>query len=165
MLSCALTCVFFAGLWYRRSITLLLGSGIFALSIFSVTLLPSEFVPATDSEMPAITWQNTMPVPLGVVANMAFSEGPGEVSRSHRKVLVTIEANLAPDVPPGTAVEAIYALPLASNMPSGTAIEQAGDAEVMGDVFSSFGLAMGADVLLVLTLGATKPAIVQAPNA
>jgi multidrug efflux pump subunit AcrB len=32
----------------HRSITLLLGLGIFALSIFSATLLPSEFVPATD---------------------------------------------------------------------------------------------------------------------
>jgi multidrug efflux pump subunit AcrB len=34
-------------------------------------------------------------------------------------------------------------------MPTGTEIAQAGDAEVMGDVFASFGLAMGAGILLV----------------
>ena len=89
------------------------------------------------------------PVPLGVVANVAFSEGPGEISRSDRKVLVTVEADLATGVPLGDAVESIYALPLVNNMPSGTAIEQAGDAEVMSDVFESFGLAMGAGILLV----------------
>ncbi len=89
------------------------------------------------------------PVPLGAVANVAFSEGPGEVRRSDRKELVTVEADLTTDVPLGTAIESIYALPLANNMPAGTIIQQAGDAEVMGDVFASFGLAMGAGILLV----------------
>jgi len=89
------------------------------------------------------------PVPLGAVADVAFSEGPGEVSRSDRKVLVTVEADLASGVPLGNAVEAIYALPLVNDMPVGTAIQQAGDAEVMGDVFASFGLAMGSGILLV----------------
>jgi len=89
------------------------------------------------------------PVPLGAVADVAFSEGPGEVTRRDRKELVTVEADLAPDVPLGTAIETIYALPIAMNMPTGTAIAQAGDAEVMSDVFASFGLAMGAGILLV----------------
>jgi len=89
------------------------------------------------------------PVPLGAVANVAFSEGPGEVSRSDRKVLVTVEADLSSGVPLGDAIEAIYALPLVNDMPTGTSIQQAGDAEVMGDVFSSFALAMGAGILLV----------------
>ena len=96
-----------------------------------------------------IPTNNGAPVPLGAVADVAFSEGPGEVSRSDRKELVTVEADLAPGVPLGTALEAIYALPLAGDMPTGTAIQQAGDAEVMGDVFESFGLAMGAGILLV----------------
>lgn len=89
------------------------------------------------------------PVPLGVVADVQFSTGPGEVLRSDRKELITIEADLGTDVPLGDAISAIYGLPLVKSMPEGTSIAQAGDAEVMGDVFSSFGLAMGAGILLV----------------
>lgn len=60
-----------------------------------------------------------------------------------------MEADLAPNVPLGDALEAINALPTALDMPNGTQIQRAGDAEVMGDVFASFGMAMGAGILLV----------------
>ena len=88
-------------------------------------------------------------VPLGTVADVSFAEGPGEIKRNDRKQLITVEADLAPDVPLGDALEAIDALPTALDMPDGTEIQRAGDAEVMGDVFASFGLAMGAGIMLV----------------
>ena len=88
-------------------------------------------------------------VPLGTVADVSFAEGPGEIKRSDRKQLITVEADLAPDAPLGDALAAIDALPSALDMPAGTEIQRAGDAEVMGDVFESFGLAMGAGILLV----------------
>jgi len=88
-------------------------------------------------------------VPLGTVADVSFAEGPGEIKRNDRKQLITVEADLAPGVPLGDALEAVNALPTALDMPDGTKIQRAGDAEVMGDVFASFGLAMGAGIMLV----------------
>ena len=88
-------------------------------------------------------------VPLGTVADVSFAEGPGEIKRDDRKQLITVEADLAAGVPLGDALEAINALPSALDMPDGTESQRAGDAEVMGDVFESFGLAMGAGIMLV----------------
>ena len=88
-------------------------------------------------------------VPLGTVATVSFAEGPGEIKREDRKRLITVEADLAPGVPLGDALEAVQALPIALDMPDGTEIQRAGDAEVMGEVFESFALAMGAGILLV----------------
>ena len=89
------------------------------------------------------------PVPLGVVAELALSTGPSSIERYDRQYRTSVEADLADGALLGPATEAINALPVAQNMPEGTSIQSAGDAEVMGEVFSSFGLAMGAGVLLV----------------
>ena len=40
-------------------------------------------------------------------------------------------------------------LPIATSMPEGTRIQSAGNAEVMGEISTQFGLAMGAGILLV----------------
>ena len=89
------------------------------------------------------------PVPLGVVADITFANGPSTIKRYDRRELVTIEGDLTEGATLGAAVEKVNNLPAAVNMPEGTQIKSAGDAEVMADVFSSFGLAMGAGILLV----------------
>jgi multidrug efflux pump subunit AcrB len=50
----------------------------------------------------------------------------------------------------GEVLEAVYALPTARNLPPGVTIRQSGDAEVMTEVFTSFGQAMGAGIMMVL---------------
>jgi len=89
------------------------------------------------------------PVPLGVVAELALSTGPTQIERYDRQFRTTIEADLAPGALLGPATKAVDGVPLASNMPEGTAIKAGGDAEIMGEVFTQFALAMGAGILLV----------------
>ncbi|MGO4914872.1 efflux RND transporter permease subunit [Pseudogemmobacter sp. W21_MBD1_M6] len=89
------------------------------------------------------------PVPLGVVTDIALSSGPSTIERYDRQYRTTVEADLASGALLGPATKQIEALPSASDMPEGTSIQNAGDAEVMAEVFTSFGLAMGAGILLV----------------
>ncbi|MCW1920533.1 efflux RND transporter permease subunit [Rhodobacter sp. KR11] len=89
------------------------------------------------------------PIPLGVVADATLSTGSSTITRYDRQFRTTVEADLAPGALLGEATAAIDALPLAQSMPEGTRLQSAGDAEVMGEIFGQFGLAMGAGVLLV----------------
>jgi hydrophobe/amphiphile efflux-1 (HAE1) family protein len=89
------------------------------------------------------------PVPISVVADMKLSSGPSTIERYDRQYRTSVEADLAPGALLGPATQSVMALPIAMDMPEGTAIQSAGDAEVMGEVFTQFGLAMGAGILLV----------------
>ncbi len=89
------------------------------------------------------------PVPISVVADVALSSGPSTIERYDRQYRTSVEADLAPNGLLGPATQALMALPIAMAMPEGTSIQSAGDAEVMGEVFAQFGLAMGAGILLV----------------
>ncbi|MCX8226154.1 MAG: efflux RND transporter permease subunit [Sulfitobacter sp.] len=89
------------------------------------------------------------PVPISVVADVALSSGPSTIERYDRQYRTSVEADLAPNGLLGPATQAVIALPIAKAMPEGTSIQSAGDAEVMGEVFTQFGLAMGAGILLV----------------
>ena len=89
------------------------------------------------------------PVPLGAVADVALATGASSIERYDRQFRTTVEADLAGGALLGEATAAINLLPIAQDMPEGTEIQSAGDAEVMGDIFTQFGFAMGAGILLV----------------
>ncbi|UXX82791.1 efflux RND transporter permease subunit [Roseovarius pelagicus] len=89
------------------------------------------------------------PVPLSVVADMALSTGPTSIERYDRQYRTTVEADVADGYLLGPATAAVNALPIAMDMPEGTSIQAGGDAEVMEEIFTQFGLAMGAGILLV----------------
>lgn len=89
------------------------------------------------------------PIPLSVVADIALSTGPTSIERYDRQYRTTVEADVADGFLLGPATAAVNALPIAQNMPAGTRIQAGGDAEVMGEVFTQFALAMGAGILLV----------------
>ncbi|MFT6676254.1 MAG: hydrophobe/amphiphile efflux-1 (HAE1) family protein [Sulfitobacter sp.] len=89
------------------------------------------------------------PVPLSVVANVALSTGPTSINRYDRQYRTSVEADVAKGYFLGQATAAVNNLPIALNMPTGTEIQAGGDAEVMGEIFTQFGLAMGAGILLV----------------
>ena len=61
-----------------------------------------------------------------------------------------IGADLVGGMTLGDAVAKVKSLPEAQNLPQGVRIQESGDAEIMGEVFSSFASAMGAGLLLVL---------------
>ena len=91
-------------------------------------------------------------LPLAAVADLTLSQGPSSIARYDRQRRVMIGADLAPGVPLGLAVEEATKLPEAQHMPAGVRIQSGGDAEIMGEVFASFGQAMGAGLMLMLSV-------------
>ncbi|MGF9757435.1 efflux RND transporter permease subunit [Microvirga sp. 0TCS3.31] len=89
-------------------------------------------------------------VPLSAVADISFGQGPTSIDRYDRSLRVALEADMRGTDALGEVLEAIYSLPTAKNLPPGVTIKQTGDAEVMTEVFTSFGKAMGAGIMMVL---------------
>ena len=91
-------------------------------------------------------------VPLSAVADVRFGKGPTALDRYDRARRVAVEADLVGDTPLGDALAKVKALPAAQNLPAGVTLKEAGDAEIMGEVFSGFALAMAAGLMLVLAV-------------
>ena len=90
-------------------------------------------------------------VPLTSVAEIGFGAGDAEVERYDRRRRVSVDADLN-GVPLGTALAAIEALPSLAQLPDGIERPPVGEAEFMAEMFSSFGKAMLAGVLMVLAV-------------
>jgi hydrophobe/amphiphile efflux-1 (HAE1) family protein len=88
-------------------------------------------------------------VPLSSVADFDIGRGPTAISRYDRTRRVTIEADMVGTHPLGEGLAAVYALPTAKNLPPGIRLKEAGDVEVMAEVFESFAVAMGAGLMMV----------------
>ena len=80
-------------------------------------------------------------VMLKQVANLSISSGPAVIDRYDRSRNVNFEIELN-GVPLGNVTTAVQALPGIQNLPAGVKQINIGDAEMMGELFSSFGLAM-----------------------
>ncbi len=88
-------------------------------------------------------------VPLAAVADLKLGRGPSGIERYDRTIRVAVEGDLQGSDALGTIVDQVLALPAATQLPEGVTIKQAGDAEVMGEVFEGFALAMGAGLMMV----------------
>jgi multidrug efflux pump subunit AcrB len=88
-------------------------------------------------------------VPLSAVADITLGRGPTAVDRYDRAVRVAIEADLMGSDALSQLIDQVMALPAAKNLPEGVVIKQTGDAEIMGEVFEGFALAMGAGLMMV----------------
>ncbi|MFN7777441.1 MAG: efflux RND transporter permease subunit, partial [Betaproteobacteria bacterium] len=88
------------------------------------------------------------PVPIGNVATLAIDSGPAEIDRYDRRRNVNFEIELNGQ-PLGAVAAAAAALPSLQNLPPGVIQTTVGDAEVMGELFASFGIAMAAGVLCI----------------
>jgi HAE1 family hydrophobic/amphiphilic exporter-1 len=91
-------------------------------------------------------------VPLTAVADIGLGLGPTVIDRYDRERRVMIEGDLAKGAALGDALAAVQALPEARNLPAGVSLRESGDAELMGEVYSGFVVAMAAGLLLVLTV-------------
>ncbi|MFE1599111.1 efflux RND transporter permease subunit [Methylobacterium sp. ID0610] len=89
-------------------------------------------------------------VPLTAVADISLGRGPTAIDRYDRAVRVALEANLQGSDALAEAIKAALATPAARNLPPGVELRQTGDAEVMGEVFEGFAMAMGAGLMMVL---------------
>ncbi|MCZ2496941.1 AcrB/AcrD/AcrF family protein [Xylophilus sp. Kf1] len=88
------------------------------------------------------------PVLLGDVATLEVSGGPAVIQRYDRARNINFEIELG-SVPLGDAVKQVKALPSVRELPPGVRVTEVGDAEVMGELFASFGLAMLTGVLCI----------------
>jgi multidrug efflux pump subunit AcrB len=88
------------------------------------------------------------PVPLSNVATLAVDSGPAEIARYDRLRNVNFEIELN-GVPLGEVEKAALELPSLKKLPPGVIQTSVGDAEAMGELFESFGLAMATGVLCI----------------
>ena len=88
-------------------------------------------------------------VPLATVADISLGQGPTGIDRYDRAVRVAIEGDMQGSDALGSLIDQVLNLPTAKNLPPGVTISQTGDAEVMGEVFEGFALAMGAGLMMV----------------
>ncbi|MBB6309258.1 efflux RND transporter permease subunit [Xanthobacter tagetidis] len=91
-------------------------------------------------------------VPLSAVARVEFGKGPTALDRYDRARRIAVEADLVGATPLGSALDKVKALPAARNLPAGVTLKEAGDAEIMEEVFSGFAMAMGAGLMMVLAV-------------
>ncbi len=88
------------------------------------------------------------PVMLSQVASIELAGGPAVIDRFNRARNVQFEVELS-GLPLGDVTAAVDKLPAIQNLPAGVKQVVIGDAEVMGELFASFGLAMLTAVLCI----------------
>ncbi|TXM67680.1 efflux RND transporter permease subunit [Methylobacterium sp. WL120] len=88
-------------------------------------------------------------VPLSTVADLSLGQGPTAIDRYDRAIRVALEGDMQGSDALGSLIDQVMQLPTAKSLPPGVTISQTGDAEVMGEVFSGFALAMGAGLMMV----------------
>ncbi len=88
------------------------------------------------------------PVPLSQVATLSMESGPAQIDRYDRLRNINFEIELN-GVPLGEVEQKALSLPSIKNLPPGVMQTTVGDAEAMGELFASFGLAMLTGVLCI----------------
>ncbi|HEU0189017.1 MAG TPA: efflux RND transporter permease subunit [Gallionella sp.] len=88
------------------------------------------------------------PVMLGNVARLSLESGSAQIDRYDRQRNISFEVELAGQ-PLGKVQATALALPSLKNLPAGVEIAPIGDAEMMKELFASFGLAMFTGVLCI----------------
>ena len=88
------------------------------------------------------------PVMLGNVASFSLESGPAQIDRYDRLRNINFEVELNQQ-PLGKVEGQVLALPSIAKLPHGIIRASVGDAEAMGELFASFGLAMMTGVLAI----------------
>lgn len=90
-------------------------------------------------------------VPLKVVADISFGNGPTKIRRYNQSRRVAIEADLN-GVEFGDGLKAVHNLPTMKNLPIGIQEVKQGQAEVMEDLLTGFVVAIVSGVMLVFAV-------------
>ncbi|MEJ2124420.1 MAG: efflux RND transporter permease subunit [Alphaproteobacteria bacterium] len=96
---------------------------------------------------------NGTTVPLITVASIETGMGPSSIDRYDRHRRIVVGTDLGSGVALGKAMEKTLNLPIVKEKAKmGVELKETGDAEVMGEVFVSFGQAMAAGLMLVFAV-------------
>ncbi len=85
-------------------------------------------------------------VPLNSVAEITLGSGPSQINRFDRRRNVSITADLG-GYALGSALADVKALPAVRALPAGVTLVESGDAEILGQLFGGFALALAIGVL------------------
>jgi HAE1 family hydrophobic/amphiphilic exporter-1 len=85
------------------------------------------------------------------VADISFGEGPTRVRRYNQSRRIALESDLN-GVTLGTALKQVHALPSVMHLPQGVHVIEIGDAQVMGELFVNFSVAMTTGILMVFAV-------------
>src|SRR5215218_8200421 len=88
-------------------------------------------------------------VPLNAISDIQLGQGPIAINRFDRERQATIEADLVGNAALSQARDAVKALPVMKNLPSGIKVTEAGDAELQEELFADFGSAMRDGLIMV----------------
>ncbi|MCM5557241.1 efflux RND transporter permease subunit [Pleomorphomonas sp. JP5] len=88
-------------------------------------------------------------VPLSVVADIGFGQGPSTIDRYDRARLVKVGTDMMPGFTSGQGLDEINALPAVKAFPAGVTIQNTGDAEIQAEIFEAFAVAMIAGLTIV----------------
>ncbi|WP_062012888.1 efflux RND transporter permease subunit [Aureimonas sp. AU4] len=91
-------------------------------------------------------------VPLETVAAIDFGQGPSTIERYDRERLVKVGTAMAPGHEIGEGTARIMAGETVRDLPAGVRIQPVGDAEIQGEIFTGFAMAMGAGIMMVLVV-------------
>jgi multidrug efflux pump subunit AcrB len=100
-------------------------------------------VPSNNPNVGAVT--------LNQIATLGVNAGPAVIDRYDRSRNVNFEIELS-GTPLGDVTAAVQKLPSIQNLPQGVKQQDIGDAEVMAELFASFGLAMLTGVLCIFVV-------------
>ncbi|MGH8300506.1 MAG: efflux RND transporter permease subunit, partial [Steroidobacteraceae bacterium] len=90
-------------------------------------------------------------VPLKAVAEFSFGQGPTTINSRDQSLRVAIDADLS-GVQLGTAMKEIHALPSLQHLPAGVRLVETGNAQLMSELFTDFGIAMLTGILMVFAV-------------
>ncbi len=96
-----------------------------------------------------VAGKNGRLVPLNSVAHTSFGSGPSQINRLDRARQVTIEASIDPNFTLGQALAAVHNLPAYKQKPLSVIDTPQGDVEIQKDIFTGFGQALSAAVMLI----------------
>ncbi|ABD86455.1 efflux RND transporter permease subunit [Rhodopseudomonas palustris] len=88
-------------------------------------------------------------VPLSVVADIRFDQGPTSINRYDRERQATVAADLVGTAALGDAMKQIYALPVMKSLPKTISVKQSGDAESLNELSEGFATAISAGLMMV----------------
>ena len=97
------------------------------------------------------TQPGSAPVMLGQVAELSLTSGPAVINRYDRARNINLEIELS-GLPLGEVTQRVSQLPSLQNLPAGVRQINVGDAEMMEELFGSFGLAMLTGVLCIFVV-------------
>ncbi|CDZ70481.1 Acriflavin resistance protein [Neorhizobium galegae bv. orientalis] len=103
-------------------------------------------------EMLSVPTTRGTSVPLSSIADVSFDERVAAIERFDRQRRIEISADMADGLTSGQGLDRLTQLDSVKSLPAGVRIQATGDSDTEGEVFSSFAVAMGSGVMLVLVV-------------